>query len=162
MIIPPTKSFNKFCSILRFFICEYYVVPNNGGCCRLLHKHPWRRSCPNVPFGHPPAALFSAVIGLMPSRGETSPLATYVTEYTCFFFGTHSLTTASPNTIYYYNLTLWFTTLIVFHEARHFWQKFTLWKNLKTEPPKTFSQNPLMVSLKVRNFVAIYKCSAKV
>lgn len=30
------------------------------------------------------------------------------------------------------------------------------------EPPKTFSQTPLVVSLKVRNFVARYKCSAKV
>lgn len=29
-------------------------------------------------------------------------------------------------------------------------------------PPKTFSQNLLVVSLKVRNFVARYKCSAKV
>lgn len=53
-------------------------------------------------------------------------------------------------------------TIRVFHEARHLWPKFTLLKNLKTEPPKTFSQNPLVVSLKIRKFVATYKRSAKV
>ena len=34
-----------------------------------------------VPDGHPPADLFSAVIGLMPSRGEASPLAVYIQDH---------------------------------------------------------------------------------
>lgn len=145
-MIPPTNSFNKFCSIVFDFymwiLCcskEWRMLPTST-------QAPMKAFLPECPFR---ASSCRPVLGCHRfnafTRGNLS--AGHLCNRIHMFLFRHS---QSHDCLTEHHLLTIYTMVYyvrVFHEARHLWPKFILLKNLKTEPPKTFSQNPLVVSL---------------
>ena len=78
-----------------------------------------------------------------------------------FLFSALTVSRLPHRTPFINNIILWLLHKSVPRSQTPLTEIYPL-KNLKTEPPKTFSQNLLVVSPKIRKFVATYKRSAKV
>lgn len=78
-----------------------------------------------------------------------------------FLFSALTVSRLPHRTPFINNIILWLLHKSV-PRSQTLLTEFHPLKNLKTEPPKTFSQNLLVVSPKILNFVARYKRSAKV